>query len=206
MVSGLFARRDPWWEDGQGARRVRTRQRIVGMMAFAMAIGACGITTAAWWDPSDRWLTRATGPCARSRPMRSQLSPSSESTGWCWRRAAIAATWPTGLTCRIRPAHRASSSSRGTPDHPGPPPHIHRARRSTSRGTVRFTRDSQSPYLSRAASATYGLSARRRPSRWARRLLPRDGHAHGRRGYRARSDDRCPYSIEPAVCRRRRSP
>ena len=48
MVSGLFARRDPWWEDGQGARRDRTRQRIVGLLAFAMAIGACGLTTAVW--------------------------------------------------------------------------------------------------------------------------------------------------------------
>ena len=48
MVSGLFMRRDPWWEDGTGARRDRTRHRIVGLMAFAMAIGACGLTTAVW--------------------------------------------------------------------------------------------------------------------------------------------------------------
>jgi len=40
--------RDPFWDDGQGARRVRTRQRITGSVAFAVAIVACGLTAAAW--------------------------------------------------------------------------------------------------------------------------------------------------------------
>lgn len=40
--------RDPFWEDGQGARRLRTRQRITGSVAFAVAIVACGLTAAAW--------------------------------------------------------------------------------------------------------------------------------------------------------------
>ena len=48
MLQGMFARRDPFWEDGKGVRRDRTRQRIVGSIAFVLAIGACGITTAAW--------------------------------------------------------------------------------------------------------------------------------------------------------------
>src|SRR6476661_4199885 len=46
MLQGMFARRDPWWEDGKGVRRDRTRQRIVGFIAFTLAIAACGITTA----------------------------------------------------------------------------------------------------------------------------------------------------------------
>mgnify|MGYP000566002409 CR=1 FL=1 len=40
--------RDPFWDDGQGARRARTRQRIAGSVAFAVAIVACGLTAAAW--------------------------------------------------------------------------------------------------------------------------------------------------------------
>lgn len=40
--------RDPFWDDGQGARRMRTRQRITGSIAFAVAIVACGLTAAAW--------------------------------------------------------------------------------------------------------------------------------------------------------------
>ena len=40
--------RDPFWDDGQGARKIRTRQRITGSMAFAVAVVACGLTVAAW--------------------------------------------------------------------------------------------------------------------------------------------------------------
>jgi len=44
-----FRRTDPWWDmDGAGVRRDRTRRRIVGAVAFAIAIVACGLTTAAW--------------------------------------------------------------------------------------------------------------------------------------------------------------
>jgi hypothetical protein len=42
------ASRDPWWDDGTGARRVRTRRRVVGATALAVAIVACGLTVAAW--------------------------------------------------------------------------------------------------------------------------------------------------------------
>jgi hypothetical protein len=45
---GLFARRDPWFEDGKGARRDRTRRRLTGGLAFLLAVAACGLTTAAW--------------------------------------------------------------------------------------------------------------------------------------------------------------
>jgi hypothetical protein len=40
--------RDPWWDDGTGARRTRTRRRAVGAIALAVAIVACGLTAAAW--------------------------------------------------------------------------------------------------------------------------------------------------------------
>jgi uncharacterized membrane protein len=44
-----FRRTDPFWDmDGQGVRRDRTKRRIVGAVAFAIAIVACGLTTAAW--------------------------------------------------------------------------------------------------------------------------------------------------------------
>jgi fructose-1,6-bisphosphatase/inositol monophosphatase family enzyme len=44
-----FRNRDPWWDmEGDGVRRDRTRRRIVGGVAFAIAIVACGLTTAAW--------------------------------------------------------------------------------------------------------------------------------------------------------------
>jgi hypothetical protein len=44
-----FRRNDPWWDmEGDGVRRNRTRRRIVGGTAFAIAIVACGLTVAAW--------------------------------------------------------------------------------------------------------------------------------------------------------------
>jgi hypothetical protein len=46
---GLFRRRrDPFWDDGVGARQTRDRQRIEALIAFALAISACGLTTAVW--------------------------------------------------------------------------------------------------------------------------------------------------------------
>jgi len=49
-MSLLHLRRtDPFWDmDGQGVRRDRTKRRLVGALAFAIAIVACGLTTAAW--------------------------------------------------------------------------------------------------------------------------------------------------------------
>lgn len=48
MLMRMRTGRDPFWDDGQGARRMRTRQRIMGAVAFASAIVACGLTAAAW--------------------------------------------------------------------------------------------------------------------------------------------------------------
>ena len=48
MLLHWRSRRDPWWDDGRGARRTHTRQRIVASLAFALAITSCGITTALW--------------------------------------------------------------------------------------------------------------------------------------------------------------
>jgi hypothetical protein len=41
--------RDPWWADeGKGARRTRRRIKIEGLLAVALAIGACGLALAVW--------------------------------------------------------------------------------------------------------------------------------------------------------------
>jgi hypothetical protein len=49
QLLGNAGRNDPWWDlDGKGVKRDRIRRRIVGGLAFILAIGACGITAAAW--------------------------------------------------------------------------------------------------------------------------------------------------------------
>ena len=48
MLLRLRSARDPWWDDGQGARKTRTRKRLIGHSAFAIAVVACGLTAAAW--------------------------------------------------------------------------------------------------------------------------------------------------------------
>jgi hypothetical protein len=48
LLSGA-SRNDPWWDlDGKGVKRDRIRRRVVGGLAFVLAIGACGMTVAAW--------------------------------------------------------------------------------------------------------------------------------------------------------------
>jgi hypothetical protein len=47
MVARL-GRRDPFWDDGKGARRRQLRLRLEGLLAFALAISACGLTAAMW--------------------------------------------------------------------------------------------------------------------------------------------------------------
>lgn len=47
MIARL-GRRDPFWEDGKGARRRNLRVRIEGIVALALAIAACGLTAAMW--------------------------------------------------------------------------------------------------------------------------------------------------------------
>ena len=41
-------RRDPFWDDGKGARRTQRRLRFEGFVALAIAIVACGVTAALW--------------------------------------------------------------------------------------------------------------------------------------------------------------
>ena len=43
-----IGRRDPYWDDGKGARRRHLRLRIEGLIALALAIAACGLTAAMW--------------------------------------------------------------------------------------------------------------------------------------------------------------
>jgi hypothetical protein len=44
----IFRRRDPFWDDGRGARRTHLRRQIEGFVAFVLAVGACGLTAAMW--------------------------------------------------------------------------------------------------------------------------------------------------------------
>ena len=43
-----IGRRDPFWDDGKGARRRNLRLRIEGLLAVTLAIAACGLTAAMW--------------------------------------------------------------------------------------------------------------------------------------------------------------
>ncbi len=45
---GRLRPRDPWWDDGTGARRSHRRIKIEGFVAFSVAIVACGLTVALW--------------------------------------------------------------------------------------------------------------------------------------------------------------
>ena len=40
--------RDPFWDDGKGARRTHRRVKFEGLLAIAMAIVAVGVTAAVW--------------------------------------------------------------------------------------------------------------------------------------------------------------
>jgi hypothetical protein len=48
MIQRWRSARDPWWDDRQGARKTRSRRMLVGNVAFAISIVACGLTLAAW--------------------------------------------------------------------------------------------------------------------------------------------------------------
>jgi hypothetical protein len=45
---GRLRTRDPWWDDGTGARKTHRRVRIEGFIALSIAIVACGVTLALW--------------------------------------------------------------------------------------------------------------------------------------------------------------
>lgn len=40
--------RDPFWDDGTGARERHHRHRIESLVAFAAAVAACGLAAAVW--------------------------------------------------------------------------------------------------------------------------------------------------------------
>jgi hypothetical protein len=40
--------RDPFWDDGKGARRSQRRTRVESAIALAIAIAACCLTVAMW--------------------------------------------------------------------------------------------------------------------------------------------------------------
>jgi uncharacterized integral membrane protein len=53
-VPSFLNRRDPFWEDGRGARRVRTQQKIVrfGVLLIAVTLIAVVVTRLPAVDPS----------------------------------------------------------------------------------------------------------------------------------------------------------
>jgi hypothetical protein len=61
MIGWMRRGRDPWWDDGTGARATRRRRQIESFSAFALAIGACGLTTAVWLRVIAPAVTRALG-------------------------------------------------------------------------------------------------------------------------------------------------
>ena len=48
MIARIGRRRDPFWDDGRGARRRNLVHRMEAQVALILAIGACGLTAAMW--------------------------------------------------------------------------------------------------------------------------------------------------------------
>ena len=48
MSGRLHGARDPFWDDGVGARRTYRRFRVEGAVALGISIIACGLTAAVW--------------------------------------------------------------------------------------------------------------------------------------------------------------
>jgi hypothetical protein len=48
MTVRLRRPRDPFWDEGKGARRTQRRVKLEGLLAIAMAIVACGVIAAFW--------------------------------------------------------------------------------------------------------------------------------------------------------------
>jgi hypothetical protein len=48
MIARIGRRRDPFWDDGRGARRRNLVQRTEAWVALILAIAACGLTAAMW--------------------------------------------------------------------------------------------------------------------------------------------------------------
>jgi hypothetical protein len=47
-MTARLGKRDPFWDDGKGARRRNRRVRFEGFLALALALTACGLTAAMW--------------------------------------------------------------------------------------------------------------------------------------------------------------
>jgi hypothetical protein len=48
MIGRMRRQHDPFWDDGQGARRTNRRVRIESSLALLLAISACVATAAVW--------------------------------------------------------------------------------------------------------------------------------------------------------------
>jgi hypothetical protein len=48
MIGRIRGARDPFWDDGVGARRTLRNTHIEGAIALSIAIIACGLTAAMW--------------------------------------------------------------------------------------------------------------------------------------------------------------
>jgi hypothetical protein len=58
----LRNRTDPWWDlEGAGVRRDRLRQRIVGGVAFVLAVSATGLVVAPWYRLLEPLVLRLLG-------------------------------------------------------------------------------------------------------------------------------------------------
>ncbi|MFL5675446.1 MAG: hypothetical protein ACJ779_10590 [Chloroflexota bacterium] len=51
MLRGFRNRRDPFWDDGVGARQRHDRVRVESLIAFSLSVVACGLTAAVWLQP-----------------------------------------------------------------------------------------------------------------------------------------------------------
>jgi hypothetical protein len=48
MIGRVRRPRDPYWDEGRGARRTQRRLRFEGLIALGLAIMACGVIAAFW--------------------------------------------------------------------------------------------------------------------------------------------------------------
>jgi hypothetical protein len=48
MIGRVRRPRDPFWDEGRGARRTHRRLRVEGLIALGLAIVACGVIAAFW--------------------------------------------------------------------------------------------------------------------------------------------------------------
>ena len=51
MLRHFRDRRDPFWDDGVGARQRNYRVKVQSFLAFGFSIMACGLTAAVWLQP-----------------------------------------------------------------------------------------------------------------------------------------------------------